>query len=87
MSETEQILKAIEDLRNDLSHLRTDLSAEVIRWDERFFQLSQDTLIFTCNVITTAAVVAVLTPILIKVLDSPVIVKLPDKLLIANSCS
>jgi MerR family transcriptional regulator, repressor of the yfmOP operon len=34
------------------------------KWDERFFQLSQDTLNFSRDVIVTAAVVAVLAPVL-----------------------
>jgi uncharacterized protein (DUF3084 family) len=40
------------------------LEAEVKRWDERFFQLSRDTLNFTRNVVTIAAITAVLIPLL-----------------------
>ena len=36
------------------------LEAEVKRWDERFFQLSRDTLNFTRNGVTMAAITAAL---------------------------
>lgn len=38
--------------------------AESKKWDERFFQLSQDTLNFSRNIIVTAAVVTVVAPLL-----------------------
>lgn len=40
------------------------IEAEVKRWDERFFQLSRGTLNFTRNIVTIAAVTAVLIPLL-----------------------
>lgn len=40
------------------------LVAESEKWDERFFQLSRDTLNFSRNIVVTAAVVAVLVPVL-----------------------
>jgi cytochrome c biogenesis factor len=64
---TESNSQAIQQLTADLAGLATqvnELRAESKKWDERFFQLSRDTLIFSRNVIITAAVVAVLTPAL-----------------------
>jgi MerR family transcriptional regulator, repressor of the yfmOP operon len=40
------------------------LEAESKKWDERFFQLSRDTLNFSRNIIVTASVVTVLAPLL-----------------------
>jgi hypothetical protein len=40
------------------------LEAESKKWDERFFQLSRDTLNFSRNIIVTAAVVTVVAPLL-----------------------
>jgi hypothetical protein len=73
----EKVLQALaelkhsdEELKRDFEQLRTQmnkndqrLTDEVKRWDERFFQLSRDTLSFTRAVVTTAAVVAVIVPI------------------------
>ncbi len=50
------------------------LEAEVKRWDERFFQLSRDTLNFTRNVVTIAAITAVLIPLLPDV--APLLIEL-----------
>ncbi|MEN9226522.1 MAG: hypothetical protein Q6M54_13745 [Thermostichus sp. DRC_bins_24] len=50
------------------------IEAEVKRWDERFFQLSRDTLNFTRNIVTIAAVTAVLIPLLKDV--APLVVEL-----------
>jgi septal ring factor EnvC (AmiA/AmiB activator) len=50
------------------------IEAEVRRWDERFFQLSRDTLNFTRNIVTIAAITAVLIPLLKDV--APLIVEL-----------
>ncbi|MGY2794763.1 MerR family transcriptional regulator, repressor of the yfmOP operon [Thermostichus sp. MS-CIW-36] len=50
------------------------LEAEVKRWDERFFQLSRDTLNFTRNVVTIAAITAVLIPLLRDV--APLLIEL-----------
>lgn len=41
-----------------------NLMTEVKRWDERFFQLSKDTLGFTRTVVTIASGVVVLIPLL-----------------------
>ncbi|NJK72329.1 MAG: hypothetical protein HC926_03000 [Synechococcaceae cyanobacterium SM2_3_60] len=58
----------VSSLRHDLEDYRSEFRQEVQNWDERFFQLSRDTLGFTRNVVTTAAVVAVLIPFLRDVL-------------------
>lgn len=54
----------IQGIRSELTASRQDLSKQVERWDERFFQLSRDTLNFTRNVVVIAAVTAVLIPLL-----------------------
>ncbi|MCS6958739.1 MAG: hypothetical protein RMK91_01650 [Pseudanabaenaceae cyanobacterium SKYGB_i_bin29] len=69
------------EVRGDIKSLSDRLDTEVKRWDERFFQLSKDTLVFTRTVITTAAIVAVLTPIILKLVDSPLFTKAIGKLL------
>lgn len=58
----------VDSIRHDLDSYRSEFREEVRQWDERFFQLSRDTLGFTRNVVTTAAVVAVLIPFLRDVL-------------------
>ncbi|MFN3360102.1 MAG: hypothetical protein ACK421_01535 [Pseudanabaenaceae cyanobacterium] len=68
------------EVRADIKTLSDRLDAEVKRWDERFFQLSKDTLVFTRTVITTAAIVAVLTPIILKLVDSPLFTRAIGKL-------
>jgi lysine/ornithine N-monooxygenase len=40
------------------------LSADVARWDERFFQLSRDNLIIARTIIITAGTVVILPPVL-----------------------
>lgn len=47
-----------------IDRIGPQLDAEVRRWDERFYQLSRDTLVFTRNIVTIAAVTAVLIPLL-----------------------
>ncbi len=53
----------IADVLDAIKQLESKLDSEVQRWDERFFQLSRDTLNFTRNIVTTVAVVAVIVPI------------------------
>lgn len=60
----EEFRQEIREVRQDIQRLEDRLDTEVKRWDERFFQLSRDTLGFTRTVVTTAAVVAVLIPLL-----------------------
>jgi type IV secretory pathway component VirB8 len=40
------------------------LSADVARWDERFFQLSRDNLTIARTIIITAGTVVILSPVL-----------------------
>lgn len=67
----------VDTIREDMESSRIEFRAEVQRWDERFFQLSRDTLGFTRNVVTTAAVVAVLIPLLKDVL--PLLINVLDR--------
>ncbi len=60
----DEIQKSREQFQHELQLSRQQLQQEVDRWDERFFQLSRDTLGFTRTVVTVAAVVAVLIPLL-----------------------
>lgn len=62
------VLLEVKAVRDDVAKLDQRLTNEVQRWDERFFQLTRDTLNFTRAVVTTAAVVAVLVPTLKEVL-------------------
>ncbi len=64
----------ITALENRFEGMESRLEKEVARWDERFFQLSKDTLTFTRAVVTTAAVVAVLVPALRDV--APLLIEL-----------
>jgi uncharacterized protein (DUF3084 family) len=73
----ERIAKAAERIANAeerVARAEERLEAEVKRWDERFFQLSRDTLNFTRNVVTVAAITAVLIPLLRDV--APLLIEL-----------
>jgi MerR family transcriptional regulator, repressor of the yfmOP operon len=61
--QTENREPTIADVLDAIKQIEIKLDSEVQRWDERFFQLSRDTLNFTRNIVTTAAVVAVIVPI------------------------
>lgn len=64
---TEQVSRVserVDRVSEDVDKLRVDLAAESKKWDDRFFQLSRDTLNFSRNVIVTAGIVAVLVPAL-----------------------
>jgi MerR family transcriptional regulator, repressor of the yfmOP operon len=63
-SRLDRIERLVEANAQQIEKLSTDLADESKKWDERFFQLSRDTLNFSRNIIVTAAVVAVLAPIL-----------------------
>lgn len=64
LTEVQQLRQEVRDSRDEIKQIREEFQQEVKRWDERFFQLSRDTLGFTRTVVTTAAVVAVLIPLL-----------------------
>lgn len=54
-------------IRDILERLDAHISEQAkfnAKMDERFYQLSKDTLVFARNVIVTAAVVAVVAPLL-----------------------
>jgi uncharacterized protein (DUF3084 family) len=71
----ERIAKAEERQAEErIAGAEERLEAEVKRWDERFFQLSRDTLNFTRNVVTIAAITAVLIPLLRDV--APLLIEL-----------
>jgi uncharacterized protein (DUF3084 family) len=73
----ERIAKAEERIANAeerVARAEERLEAEVKRWDERFFQLSRDTLNFTRNVVTVAAITALLIPLLRDV--APLLIEL-----------
>ncbi|MEN9217213.1 MAG: hypothetical protein Q6K90_07810 [Gloeomargarita sp. HHBFW_bins_162] len=53
----------VEGLKKDIADIRRELAAEVKRWDERYYQLSQDTLGFARYVIVSGVIVAVLAPV------------------------
>jgi predicted nuclease with TOPRIM domain len=60
----EQNLETLTERVSQVNERVDKLAAESEKWDERFFQLSRDTLNFSRNVIVTAGVVAVLAPVL-----------------------
>jgi hypothetical protein len=59
----ERVVERLEILASEQQAANRKLEEEVKRWDERFFDLSRDTLNFTRAVVTTAAIVAVIVPI------------------------
>jgi predicted nuclease with TOPRIM domain len=54
----------LDQQSENLDRQSEDLKKESDKWDERFYQSSRDTLNFSRNIIVTAAVVAVLAPLL-----------------------
>ncbi|MEN9232200.1 MAG: hypothetical protein Q6L68_14980 [Thermostichus sp. DG02_5_bins_236] len=71
IAQTEERIATAEER---IARTEERIEAEVKRWDERFFQLSRDTLNFTRNIVTIAAVTAVLIPLIRDV--APLIVEL-----------
>jgi len=61
---TATILQALTELKAEVHDFKADQAKLEKEWNEKFFQLSRDTLNFARNVIVTAAVVAVLAPLL-----------------------
>ncbi len=62
LNELKVELKA--ELKSETMAINSKLLALDEKWNEKFFQLSRDTSNFARNVIVTAAVVAVLAPLL-----------------------
>jgi MerR family transcriptional regulator, repressor of the yfmOP operon len=65
-AEMENALQRIATLSESNTLNIAKHEAESKKWDKRFFQLSRDTLNFSRNIIVTAAVVAVVAPLLPK---------------------
>lgn len=57
-----QVESRLSHLEGQITELRSELKTETARWDERFFQLSKDTLTFVGSVITAGVIVAILVP-------------------------
>jgi len=58
--QNQELLQTIAGTEERIACAEERLEAEVKRWDERFFQLSRDTLNFTRNGVTIAAITAAL---------------------------
>ncbi|MCJ2541749.1 hypothetical protein [Thermostichus vulcanus] len=69
-----QLAEQSQEVLESIANTEERIEAEVKRWDERFFQLSRDTLNFTRNAVTIAAVTAVLIPLLKDVV--PLVIEL-----------
>ena len=72
--QNQELMQTIAGTEERIARAEERLEAEVKRWDERFFQLSRDTLNFTRNVVTIAAITAVLIPLLRDV--APLLIEL-----------
>jgi MerR family transcriptional regulator, repressor of the yfmOP operon len=59
----ERVVTQLVELTDKVEKSNQKLEEETKRWDERFFQLSRDTLTFTRTIVTTAAVVVIIVPI------------------------
>jgi MerR family transcriptional regulator, repressor of the yfmOP operon len=59
----ERVAERLETLAKEQQATNQKLEEGTKLWDERFFQLSRDTLTFTRTIVTTAAVVAIIVPI------------------------
>ena len=58
--QNQEVLQTIAGTEERIASAEERLEAEVKRWDERFFQVSRDTLNFTRNGVTIAAITAAL---------------------------
>lgn len=58
------VIERIERLSNEVGQVRQELKTEVIRQDDRFFQLSRDNLGTARAIIVTAGTVVILSPVL-----------------------
>ncbi|MEM8610585.1 MAG: hypothetical protein AAGF93_01095 [Cyanobacteria bacterium P01_H01_bin.105] len=64
MDQIGDVIERIEQLTNEVSHVREELKTEVVRQDDRFFQLSRDNLGTARAIIVTAGTVVILSPVL-----------------------
>lgn len=58
------VIERIDHLTAEVSQVRAELKSEVIRQDDRFFQLSRDNLGTARAIIVTAGTVVILSPVL-----------------------
>jgi len=58
--QNQELLQTIAGTEERIASAEERLEAEVKRWDKRFFQLGRDTLNFTRNGVTMAAITAAL---------------------------
>lgn len=63
LQELRGLRQDVNELKQDVDGLKQELTAEVKRWDERYYQLSKDTLGFARYVIVSGVIVAVLAPV------------------------
>ncbi len=70
MNQVSEKVNQVSEKVDQVSGKVDDLVAKSATWDDRFFQLSRDTLNFSRNVIVTAAVIAVITPTLREALSA-----------------
>ncbi|WP_247215380.1 gp58-like family protein [Synechococcus sp. C9] len=62
--DVDDLKQDVDDLKREVDGLKQELNAEVKRWDERYYQLSKDTLGFARYVIVSGVIVAILAPVL-----------------------
>ncbi|MEM9976666.1 MAG: hypothetical protein AAF808_03460 [Cyanobacteria bacterium P01_D01_bin.2] len=58
------VIERIDQLSNEVGQVRQELKTEVVRQDDRFFQLSRDNLGTARAIIVTAGTVVILSPVL-----------------------
>ncbi|MEM7065653.1 MAG: hypothetical protein AAF572_21125 [Cyanobacteria bacterium P01_B01_bin.77] len=64
MDQIGDVIERIEQLTTEVSQVREELKTEVVRQDDRFFQLSRDNLGTARAIIVTAGTVVILSPVL-----------------------
>ncbi|NEP61338.1 MAG: hypothetical protein F6K31_31015 [Symploca sp. SIO2G7] len=58
------VIDRLDQLSHEIGQVRQELKAEIIRQDDRFFQLSRDNLGTARAIIVTAGTVVILSPVL-----------------------
>lgn len=64
MDQIGDVIDRIEQLTTEVTQVREELKTEVVRQDDRFFQLSRDNLGTARAIIVTAGTVVILSPVL-----------------------
>lgn len=82
-SRLDRIEALVEANAKSINQLEADLKAESRKWDERYFQLTRDTLGTAKTIIVTAGTVTILSPLLQAL--SPAIKELVIRLLDAKA--